>query len=162
LRGQILQRGFLGRQISLPKRIKFKWRERKSAGGRLASNSWEISFGERLFPNMPNLFTMRLIWVSTGKAGLPNEKRRTQEAVLSPTPGSDTRYSLALSKGKSLRNDRLRDPLSPFILRKISFILLAFIFDIPPHLIADSISPIGAFKRISQLGKRFLRLANAL
>ena len=54
-----------------------------------------------LGPIRPRRWATRWTWVSTGRAGRPKEKSRTQAAVLGPTPGSSVSHDLASAMGMS-------------------------------------------------------------
>ena len=93
--------------------------------------------------------------------GLPKEKRRTQAAVLGPTPLSVVRKDSASSAGSSSKWNRFRSCVFDLMAWRTSFILLAFMFSSPPTLMVSAILSSGALRRLSGVGYLVLRLMRA-
>lgn len=107
----------------------------------------------------PRRRATRWTCVSTGRAGLPRLKRRTQAAVFGPTPSSARSQRRASASGIRSRWSSSSAPRSARTASRMRWMRGALISARPPLRIASATAAVGAVLTASQLG--YCRLSEA-
>src|SRR5262245_28792530 len=96
-----------------------------------------------------------------GKTGRLQENKRTQAAVLGPTPLSEIRKDLASSTATVRKNDRSSRPHRFWISASTFLITNDLVLASPPDLMAAAMLAGRALLTDSQSGKRFFKFSKA-